>query len=136
MQGKVMKPDPFKRMQGGDVTLDWLQNDETAMKEPIVIEKPDGLGMKMPEDITVSDVAEIVGENTPVEVIGSAVSAVCACMSNASQMSRRKRIFRDGRWANGRNTTTPSLRRGTRSATSFRWRSRERSSRTRCSLRD
>ncbi|KAF7796792.1 hypothetical protein EIP86_007976 [Pleurotus ostreatoroseus] len=69
MQGKTIKPDPFKRMKGADVTLEWLENDESAMKEPVVIEKPDGLGMKMPEDITVSDVAEIVGEDTPVEVI-------------------------------------------------------------------
>ena len=78
MQGKTIKPDPFKRMKGADVTLEWLENDESAMKEPVVIEKPDGLGMKMPEDITVSDVAEIVGEDTPVEVIGAPIIYVAS----------------------------------------------------------
>lgn len=58
-------------MNGSDVGLEWLENDEDAMKEPVVIEDPEGLGMKMPDaDFTVSDVADIVGHETPVEVIG------------------------------------------------------------------
>ena len=41
------------------------------MKEPIVVESEEGLGMKMPpSEFTVSDVAEVLGEDTPVEVIG------------------------------------------------------------------
>ena len=40
------------------------------MREPIVIEKTDGLGLKMPEDITVAEISEILGPSTPVEVIG------------------------------------------------------------------
>lgn len=70
MQGKAIKPDTFKRMEGSDVTLEWLESDPSAMREPIIIEKPDGLGMKMPEDITVGDIAEALGRNTAVEVIG------------------------------------------------------------------
>lgn len=71
MEGKDIKPHSFKRMKGSDVTLEWLETDPTAMTEPILIENPEGLGMKMPsEDFTVSEVAEIVGEDTPVEVIG------------------------------------------------------------------
>lgn len=59
-------------MTGQEVSLTWLEQDEDAMREPIVIEKPDGLGMKMPsEDITIEEIAEIVGEATPVEVIGT-----------------------------------------------------------------
>lgn len=77
MQGKLIKPDPFKRMEGSDVTLEWLDNDPTALTEPILIEKPDGLGMKMPEELTVADVAEIVGEDTAVEVIGSVLAFSC-----------------------------------------------------------
>lgn len=58
-------------MKGSDLGLEWLENDEDAMKEPIVVEDPEGLGMKMPDaDFTVSDVADIVGHETPVEVIG------------------------------------------------------------------
>ena len=58
-------------MKGSDVGLEWLESDENAMKEPIVIENPEGLGMKMPDaNFTVSDVADTVGHETPVEVIG------------------------------------------------------------------
>lgn len=70
MQGKPIKPDPFKRMSGSDVTVEWLESDPEALTEPIVIENPEGLGMKMPEGFTVDDVAQSIGEDTPVEVIG------------------------------------------------------------------
>ncbi len=70
MQGKPIKPDPFKRMSGSDVTVEWLETDPEALTEPIVIENPEGLGMKMPEGFTVADVAQSIGEDTPVEVIG------------------------------------------------------------------
>jgi len=71
LQEKSIKGDPFKRMQGTDVDLTWVEEDEMAMREPIVIEKPDGLGMKMPSsDLSVDDVADLIGRDTPVEVIG------------------------------------------------------------------
>jgi len=71
LQEKSIKGDPFKRMQGSDVDLTWVEEDEMAMREPIVIEKPDGLGMKMPSsDLSVDDVADLIGRDTPVEVIG------------------------------------------------------------------
>ena len=72
LEGKVIKSDPFKRMKGSDVGLEWLDSEEDAMRKPIVIEHPDGLGMKMPSPkFTVNDVAEIVGSDMPVEVIGT-----------------------------------------------------------------
>lgn len=70
MQGKTIKPDPFKRMDGSDVTVEWLETDPFALREPIVVETSDGLGLEMPKDITVAEIAETLGENTPVEVIG------------------------------------------------------------------
>lgn len=71
LEGKKILPDNFRRMKGSEVTVEWLESDENAMKVPIVIENPEGLGMKMPNsDFTVDDVAEMVGENTPVEVMG------------------------------------------------------------------
>ena len=70
MQGKTIKPNPFKHMDGSDVTVEWLETDPFALREPILVEKPDGLGLKMPEDITVAQIAETLGESTPVEVIG------------------------------------------------------------------
>jgi hypothetical protein len=71
LQGKVIGDATFKRMKGADVGLEWLDTDENAMREPIVVDIPDGLGMKMPpKTFTVDDVAELVGEDTQVEVIG------------------------------------------------------------------
>jgi F-box and leucine-rich repeat protein 10/11 len=72
LEGKDIKDDNFRRMKGTEVDMEWLQGDDGAMREPIVVEEPDGLGMKMPEkaDFGIDDVARIVGEETPVEVIG------------------------------------------------------------------
>ncbi|CAG8757345.1 2365_t:CDS:2, partial [Acaulospora colombiana] len=70
-EGKTYSPDQFRRMNGSDIGMEWILRDETAMKEPIVIEDPEGLGMKMPsKDMTVRDVANQVGPDTHVEVIG------------------------------------------------------------------
>ncbi|EPQ58517.1 jumonji protein [Gloeophyllum trabeum ATCC 11539] len=70
LQGKTIKENNFPRMKGADVNLDWLESDENALRQPIVIEQPDGLGLKMPpRDLGIDDIAEIVGEDTPVEVI-------------------------------------------------------------------
>lgn len=71
LEGKPILKDPFKRMKGEDVCLAWLEQDPHAMEEPIVIETPEGLGMKMPlEELTVANIAVILGEATPIEVIG------------------------------------------------------------------
>ncbi|EGN96043.1 hypothetical protein SERLA73DRAFT_162011 [Serpula lacrymans var. lacrymans S7.3] len=76
MEGKDIKSDQFRRMQGSEVGLEWLESDENSMREPIVIENPEGLGMKMPDpEFTVIDVKEIVGEDTPVEVIDVATQS-------------------------------------------------------------
>ncbi|KAJ6547217.1 JmjC domain-containing histone demethylation protein 1 [Mycena capillaripes] len=76
LENKTFKPDKFKRMHGSEVTVEWLEEDDDAMTEPIVVEQPDGLGMKMPPtDFTVEDVAELVGEETPVEVIDVATQS-------------------------------------------------------------
>jgi F-box/leucine-rich repeat protein 10/11 len=71
LEGKLIKTDSFKRMAGSLMNTSWLENDENAMTEPIIIEVPDGLGMKMPDkEFSVKDVADCVGTETPVEVIG------------------------------------------------------------------
>jgi len=74
IQSKPIKDDNFRRMQGAEVGVEWFENDETAMREPIVVESPEGLGMKMPpHEFTVQDVADQIGHETPVEVIGEYV---------------------------------------------------------------
>ena len=63
-------PDRFKRMQGHELTKAWAE--ETGCNEPVVIPQGSdaGMGMVMPKDLTVSRVAELVGQDTKVEVIG------------------------------------------------------------------
>lgn len=52
--------DPFKRYHGSQVTLELLR--KTGMREPFVIESPDGLDMQMPsQSITVNDIADAIG---------------------------------------------------------------------------
>jgi hypothetical protein len=71
-ESKVYAPDNFRRMNGSDIGLEWILSDENAMKEPIVVENPEGLGMKMPgKEMAVRDVAREVGPDTHVEVIGA-----------------------------------------------------------------
>ena len=70
-QSKPYKPDTFRRMKGYEVGQEWIYADPRAMTEPVVIEAPDGLGMKMPpKEYTIRDVAADVGPDTPLEVIG------------------------------------------------------------------
>ncbi|KAJ4480470.1 jumonji protein [Lentinula edodes] len=76
MEGKEIKDDSFRRMEGSQVGLEWVEENESAMKEPIVIESPEGLGMNMPdENFTVDDVGLLVGEKNPIEVIDVASQA-------------------------------------------------------------
>lgn len=72
LEKRATAGDPYPRMQGSELTLEWLANDENAMTEPLLVEKPEGLGMQMPDpELTVADIAQIVGPDTPVEVMGS-----------------------------------------------------------------
>jgi len=83
LEGKTIKDDSFKRMKGSAVGLEWLESDASAMKEPLVVENPEGLGMKMPDEaFSIDDVAEVVGTDTPVEVIGANVSLLSRYGSN------------------------------------------------------
>jgi hypothetical protein len=88
LEGKTIKDDNFKRMQGSEVGLEWLECDDSAMREPFVVETPEGLGMKMPdEEFSVDDVAEMVGDDTPVEVIGTRVLFSSFCVAHVSDHS-------------------------------------------------
>lgn len=83
LEGKPILKDPFPRVKGEDVCLAWLEQDPHAMEEPIVIEAPEGLGMKMPlAELTVADIAVILGEATPIEVIGLSPVTWSSPMSN------------------------------------------------------
>ncbi|TEB36060.1 Clavaminate synthase-like protein [Coprinellus micaceus] len=86
LENKRLKPSPFRKMKGEEVNLEWLE-DESAMTEPVVIEVPEGLGMKMPEsEWSADDIASELGEGMPVEVMD------CATQSNSPGWTL-------GRWA-------------------------------------
>ena len=73
LEKKEIKKDPFRRFKGSELE-EWLEQDDDALREPIVIENPEGLGMSMPPNtLSVGDVAEYIGDGTPVEVIGEKI---------------------------------------------------------------
>mmetsp|Transcript_6014 Transcript_6014/g.8855 ORF Transcript_6014/g.8855 Transcript_6014/m.8855 type:complete len:598 (+) Transcript_6014:1-1794(+) len=57
---------------GAELTLEWARR--TGLKRPTVVKDSKGLGLMVPRkaDFNVRDVAKIVGENTPIEVINTA----------------------------------------------------------------
>ncbi|KAI0065496.1 jumonji protein [Artomyces pyxidatus] len=70
LEHKSFGKDNFRRMEGSQLSQEWLDNDPTAMTEPVLVEEPQGLGMKMPDrNLSVDDIAEIMGRDTTVEVI-------------------------------------------------------------------
>ena len=72
LNSAALAADTFPRMHGSEVNAEWLERDEEAMTVPVLIETPEGLGMDMPEDsLTVKEIAEMLGEDTSVEVIGA-----------------------------------------------------------------
>eukprot|EP00842_Homolaphlyctis_polyrhiza_P004250 jgi/Hompol1/4826/HPOL_003972-RA len=84
LRRRVFADDDFKRMQGQDMTLDWVR--EHGLQEPIVFETPEGLDMQMPSpDLTVDDVARMCGEEQQVN-----------CLEVSTQAER---IMSLGEWA-------------------------------------
>jgi len=118
LEGKPILKDSFKRMKGEDVCLAWIEQDPHAMEEPIVIETPEGLGMKMPPvELSVADISETLGEETPIEVIGLTFASyrVVPVSNRASlQMYPPNRIPPVGLLENGRIISRPSLLLATR----------------------
>ncbi|XP_034751175.1 lysine (K)-specific demethylase 2Aa isoform X5 [Etheostoma cragini] len=56
------------RMEGKDLTFEFIQRG--GLRDPIVFEKPDGLGLKMPDpDFSVNDVKMFVGSRRMIDVM-------------------------------------------------------------------
>ena len=113
LEGKPILKESFKRMNGEDVCLTWIEQDPHAMEEPTVIETPEGLGMKMPPvELSVAGVSEILGEKTPIEVIGLTFPSyrIVPVSKRASlQMYLPNRIPPVGLLENGRIISRPRL---------------------------
>ncbi|GAB5592786.1 JmjC domain-containing histone demethylation protein 1 [Umbelopsis nana] len=74
INSKQFTADPFKRYRGDQVSLDMIR--QNGLTEPIVFPDPAGLDLTMPpSDITVRDIADLVGGDTPVDVIDVATQA-------------------------------------------------------------
>ncbi|XP_064200104.1 lysine-specific demethylase 2A isoform X2 [Anguilla rostrata] len=57
-----------KRMEGKDFTFEYIQRE--GLRDPIIFEKPDGLGIQMPDtDFSVNDVKLFVGSRRVVDVM-------------------------------------------------------------------
>ncbi|KAG0347766.1 JmjC domain-containing histone demethylation protein 1 [Podila humilis] len=95
-------PDKFERVAGKDMTMEWLRT--TGFKAPVIIPRDsDGttasLGMKMPPlSLTVDDVRDSVGPETPVEVIDVATQSEQTDWNMASwaeyfKMEPRERVY-------------------------------------------
>ena len=73
VRSKRITPSPFRHVKGSDLNQDWVENDPSAMTEPIIIDKSNDLDMSLPKQLkSVKDVADAVGHEMPVEVIGMA----------------------------------------------------------------
>uniref|UniRef100_A0A3Q2E7H1 [histone H3]-dimethyl-L-lysine(36) demethylase n=1 Tax=Cyprinodon variegatus TaxID=28743 RepID=A0A3Q2E7H1_CYPVA len=60
--------DRIVRMEGKDFTYEFVQRG--GLRDPILFEKPDGLGLKMPEpDFSVNDVKTFVGSRRMIDVM-------------------------------------------------------------------
>lgn len=65
----------FRKVKAEQLTLHWLETDPRAFMEPIFIDHPEGLDMKvLPADIKISEIADLVGRDKPIDVIGESYS--------------------------------------------------------------
>nr|XP_015209467.1 PREDICTED: lysine-specific demethylase 2A [Lepisosteus oculatus] len=61
-----------KHMEGKDFTFEYIQRE--GLRDPIIFEKPDGLGIKMPDpDFSVNDVKMFVGKTFHIDFGGTSV---------------------------------------------------------------
>ncbi|XP_030643962.1 lysine (K)-specific demethylase 2Aa [Chanos chanos] len=60
--------DRVKRMEGKDFTYEYIQRG--GLRDPLIFERPDGLGIKMPDpDFSVNDVKTFVGSRRVIDVM-------------------------------------------------------------------
>ncbi|KAJ1972581.1 JmjC domain-containing histone demethylation protein 1 [Dimargaris verticillata] len=69
LQARTFAPSPFPVFETGQfLTATWLETH--GLDEPILVRKPQGLGLVMPSpDLSVDEIAQLIGPETPVDVI-------------------------------------------------------------------
>jgi hypothetical protein len=92
---KVFKNAEFSKLKGSELTLDYLKT--FGFKEPLIVQEKEGLGLKMPNGLTVRAVAESVGLETKVPVLQvSDQSELVMKMGNFAkyfESKERKKIY-------------------------------------------
>ncbi|XP_057187156.1 lysine (K)-specific demethylase 2Aa isoform X3 [Triplophysa rosa] len=90
--------DRVKRMEGKDFTYEYIQRG--GLRDPIVFERPDGLGIVMPDaDFGVSDVKMFVGSRRIVDVMdvttqkGTEMSMAQWCRYYETPASQRDKLY-------------------------------------------
>ncbi|KAI9360390.1 hypothetical protein DFJ73DRAFT_815517 [Zopfochytrium polystomum] len=68
VQTKRFSPNKFPYMNGEDLTVEWARR--TGLREPVIVEEPDGLEMTMPPStLTVDEVADLCGRDRIIEAM-------------------------------------------------------------------
>nr|XP_055060868.1 lysine (K)-specific demethylase 2Aa isoform X2 [Misgurnus anguillicaudatus] len=90
--------DRVKRMEGKDFTYEYIQRG--GLRDPIIFERPDGLGIKMPDpDFSVNDVKTFVGSRRLIDVMdvatqkGTEMSMAQWCRYYETPASQRDKIY-------------------------------------------
>lgn len=74
LQAKQFQTNPFPRYTANQINLALFR--KTGLREPLIIEKNEPeLGMRMPTDLTVTQIADLVGRDRPLEVIDVATQS-------------------------------------------------------------
>jgi hypothetical protein len=89
-KSKTFARDRFERLQGLRLTKEWAE--KSGFQEPVVIQKEHSheLGMKIPVDLTVQEVVELVGPDTKVAVIGIILREMAVNVDVLTQKEERK----------------------------------------------
>ncbi|TPX58747.1 hypothetical protein PhCBS80983_g02920 [Powellomyces hirtus] len=68
LQARKFAQESFQRLKGEDLTLEWARKD--GLREPVIIESPEGLDIQMPDKrLIVDQVANICGRTRQVDAI-------------------------------------------------------------------
>lgn len=69
LSGKEILKFPAEKIHSGTLNQEWI--DKNGLEKPVLIEKADGLGLKLPDpSSSLSDIAGIIGHDFPIKVIG------------------------------------------------------------------
>ncbi|KAJ3169741.1 JmjC domain-containing histone demethylation protein 1 [Geranomyces variabilis] len=68
LQARTFAQESFTRLKGHELTLKWARKD--GLREPVIVESPEGLDIKMPDkDLIVDQVADLCGRQRQVDAI-------------------------------------------------------------------